>query len=105
MVRQGMGVICWEVCSEIIGSSVGGFKVCPAGIGFNSKADALKALEEITGWLEALRDHAGEFKLDHQVAVLGLLDEAAQPYVRKLQRDYFLCAAINKFQENRLWGA
>jgi len=69
------------------------------------KADAFKALEEITGWVEALDEHASEFRLDHQVAVLGLLDEAAQPHVRKLQRDYFSAQPLNKFQENRVWVA
>ena len=69
------------------------------------KTDALKALVEISSWIEALRDHADEFKLDHQVAILSLLDEAAQPHVRKLQHDYFTLQPLNKFQENRLWGA
>lgn len=69
------------------------------------KADALKVLVEITSWLEELRDHTDEFKLDHQVAILSLLDEAAQPHVRKLQRDFFTLQPLNKFQENRLWSA
>lgn len=69
------------------------------------KADALKALLELTSWVESLRDHADEFRMDHQVAVLRLLDEAAQPHVRKLLRDYFAVQALNKFQENRVWTA
>lgn len=69
------------------------------------KADALKALQEITSWLESLRDNANEFKLDHQVAVLRLLDEAAQLHVRKLMRDYFGMQPLSKFQENRTWAA
>lgn len=68
------------------------------------KADAFKALEEITGWIEELENRATEFRLDHQVAVLSLLDEAAQPYVRKLQRDYFTAQPLNKFQENLIWA-
>lgn len=67
------------------------------------KADALKALQELTSWVESLRDHEGEFKLDHQVAVLRLLDEAAQQHARKLLRDYFSLQPLGKFQENRTW--
>jgi len=69
------------------------------------KADSLKALVEISSWLEELNDDADQFKLDHQVAVLTLLDEAAQPHIRKLQREYFTLQPLNKFQENRLWAA
>ncbi|MEI7842109.1 MAG: hypothetical protein WCI39_03665 [Gallionellaceae bacterium] len=69
------------------------------------KADALKALQELTSWLESLRDHASEFRLDHHVTVLRMLDEAAQPHVRKLLRDYFALQPLNKFLENRIWVA
>lgn len=68
------------------------------------KSDAHKSLVEITEWVESLLDNT-EFKLDHQFAVLRMLDEAAQPYVRKLAREYFTQLALNKFQENRLWLA
>lgn len=66
------------------------------------KNDAFKSLAELTEWVESLSGHS-EFKMDHQFAVLRLLDEAAQPYVRKLVREYFTPFEINKFQENRLW--
>lgn len=66
--------------------------------------DAYKSLLELTEWMEALPDHT-DFKLDHQLAVLRMLDEAAQPYVRKLVREYFTPFEINQFQENRLWLA
>ena len=66
--------------------------------------DAFRSLAELTELIELLSEQA-EFKLDHQFAVLRLLDEAAQPYVRKLAREYFTPFEINKFQENRLWSA
>jgi hypothetical protein len=69
------------------------------------KADAIKALQELSGWVESLREHASEFKPEHGVAVLFVLDEAAQPHVRKLLRDYFSVQPLNKFQENRMWSA
>jgi len=66
------------------------------------KNDALKALQELTEWVESAREQA-EFRLDHQFAVLCLLDEAARPFERKLTRDYYAVAALSTFQENRLW--
>src|SRR3989338_7229 len=66
------------------------------------KNDAHKMLMELTDWIESVSDNT-DFKLDHQFAVLLLLDETAQPYVRKLARDYFAPQELNKFQENRLW--
>jgi hypothetical protein len=69
------------------------------------KSDAIKALQELSGWVESLREHASEFKPEHEVAVLLLLDEAAQPHVRKLLRDYFSVQPLNKYQGNRMWSA
>ena len=66
------------------------------------KNDAHKSLMELTELIEAVTEHA-EFKLDHQFAVLRLIDEAAQPYARKLVREYFTPFEKGKFQENRLW--
>lgn len=66
------------------------------------KNDALKTLQELTAWIEAAREQA-EFRLDHQFAVLRLLDEAAHPFERKLTRDYYTTTTLPPFQENRLW--
>lgn len=66
------------------------------------KSDAHKALMELTEWIESVAQR-GDFRLDHQFAVLRLLDETAQPYVRKLVREYFVPHELQKFQENRLW--
>lgn len=66
------------------------------------KNDAYKSLMELSEWIESVADNT-DFKLDHQFAVLRLLDETAQPYARKLARDYFAPQEPNKFQENRLW--
>jgi len=64
--------------------------------------DALKALQELTEWIESVREQA-EFRLDHQCAVLRLLDEAARPFERKLMREYYAVITLPTFQENRLW--
>ena len=66
------------------------------------KNDAHKSLMELTELIESVTRNT-EFKLDHQFAVLRMIDEAAQPYARKLAREYFTPFEINKFQENRLW--
>ena len=66
------------------------------------KDDAYKSLMELTDLIESVPEQT-DFKLDHQFAVLRLIDEAAQPYARKLIREYFTPFEINKFQENRLW--
>ncbi len=68
------------------------------------KNDPLKSLMELSEWIESVADNA-DFKLEHQFAVLCLLDEAARPHARKLARDYFTPQELNKFQENRLWLA
>lgn len=67
------------------------------------KTDSLKALQELSEWIESLREQANDFKLDHQWAVLRMFDQAAQSHVRKLLHDYFSLQTLSKFQENRLW--
>ena len=64
--------------------------------------DPLKALPEITDWIESVREQA-DFRVDQQFEVLNLLDEAARPYMRKLVHDYFSGRVLSKFQENRTW--
>lgn len=66
--------------------------------------DAHTSLTELTEWIESVPDNI-DFKLEHQFAVLRLFDEAAQPYARKLVREYFTPGDLNKFRENRLWSA
>ncbi|HLP98707.1 MAG TPA: hypothetical protein VK149_09705 [Sideroxyarcus sp.] len=67
------------------------------------KNDALNTVQELTDWIEAIVEQADGFRLDHELAVLRMFDEAAQPHVRKLLRDYFAVQPLSKFQENRLW--
>ena len=67
------------------------------------KNDALNAVQELTDWIESIVNMADDFRVDHEFAVLRMFDEAAQPHVRKLLRDYFAVQPLSKFQENRLW--
>jgi len=67
--------------------------------------DPVQVLQEIGHWIEALFDEDNSFRLDHQFAVMRMLDEAAQPYLRKVINAYFAVVPPLPFQENRLWGA
>lgn len=64
--------------------------------------DCVKALDELTHWLESLTDAEG-FKLDRLYEVLDLLDSAAKNHQRKLVHDYLAMPRQQKMQENRLW--
>ncbi len=66
--------------------------------------DAVKALLEITEWLESLTQTEG-FKLDRRFENIDLLDGAAKNPLRKLAQDYLSMPRQQKFHENRLWTA
>ncbi len=64
--------------------------------------DATKALEELSGWHESVSVAEG-FTPEARIQALFALDEAAQPRLRKLSRDYLAAARPSRFQENRMW--
>ena len=66
--------------------------------------DPVKALEELTHWMDSVAAAEG-FKPEVRVQLLLMLDDASQPRVRKLAKDYFGTARPSRFQENRLWTA
>jgi hypothetical protein len=66
--------------------------------------DAFKALDELTHWHESVRT-AVDFKPDHRTQLALMIDEAAQPHARKLQRDYLSTTRPSRFQEQRMWTA
>ncbi|HWI39251.1 MAG TPA: hypothetical protein VNU64_22570 [Burkholderiales bacterium] len=65
-------------------------------------ADDVKALEELAHWHESVSAAEG-FKLPERAGLLLAMDEAAQPRVRKLTREY--CGAVrpSRYQEHRVW--
>lgn len=65
-------------------------------------ADDVKALEELSHWLESVSTVDG-FKPPERAALLIAVDDAAQPRQRKLSREYAAAARPSKYQENRLW--
>ncbi|MEW6687995.1 MAG: hypothetical protein AB1452_02780, partial [Pseudomonadota bacterium] len=66
--------------------------------------DPFKALEELAHWLESASSAEG-FKPEARGQLLFMLDEAAQPRLRKLSGEYFAATRPSRFQENRLWTA
>jgi len=64
--------------------------------------DALKCADELTHWLESVMAEA-VFKPEYRAQLIQLLDETAQPQLRKLARDYLASPRLAKFQETRLW--
>lgn len=66
--------------------------------------DALKALGEITEWLESLNATPG-FRLERLFENIDLLDAAAKAHQRRVGQDYLATPRRQRFQENRLYGA
>ena len=65
--------------------------------------DYLKALDEITRWLESVNEAEG-FKLERLYEITELLDTAAKNHQRRLLHDYLGMSRQQKFQENKLWA-
>ena len=66
--------------------------------------DPPKALDELMHWMESVAAVEG-FKPEARIHLLMSLDDAAQPFARKLGKDYFAAGRPSRFQENRLWSA
>ena len=65
-----------------------------------------KALEEL-GHLHDSVSHAAGFKPDERAARVAMIDEAAQPRVKKIAREYFAAVrggGASKAQENVFWS-
>lgn len=66
--------------------------------------DHFKSLEELTHWMDSVGTAEG-FRPEARLPILLLIDEAAQPRLRKLAKDYLAAERPSRFQENRLWSA
>ena len=64
--------------------------------------NAFKAVDEIYGWFGSLQP-AGDLRVDQFFDVLRQLDDAAQPHIRRLSRDYLHAPRLSKSEERRLW--
>ena len=67
-------------------------------------ADPVKALDELTHWIESVRSEE-TFKPEHRAALVQILDEAAQGPIRKLSREYLSSSRLSKQREHQLWTA
>lgn len=65
--------------------------------------NAFKALDEVTGWLESLRNSTS-FPEDMLFDTVKQLEEAALPHVRRLTRDYLQAPRLSRTEENRMWN-
>ena len=61
-----------------------------------------KALDDIIGWLESLRD-AREFPEERLYEAVCRLDDVAQPHLKRLTRDYLHSARQSAAEGKRLW--
>jgi hypothetical protein len=64
-------------------------------------ADSFKAVDDILGWLESL-EAAADFPAASQFPVLARLDDAAQPHLRRLARNYLQTPRLSRAEELRL---
>lgn len=66
--------------------------------------NAFKAVDEVAGWLESLANAEG-FRVDQLFDVARQLDDAVQPHLKRLARDYFASPRLSRAEEKRLWSA
>ncbi|WP_153111646.1 hypothetical protein [Propionivibrio limicola] len=64
--------------------------------------NSFKAVDEIHGWLESLLAAEG-FRASQLFDVVRQLDEAAQPHLRRLARDYLQTGKQSKSEERQRW--
>src|SRR4051794_28324898 len=64
--------------------------------------DSVRALDEVTRWLESLVEAQG-FKADRLFEVIDTIDTAARNHNKKVAQDYLAMSRQQKFQENKLW--
>ncbi len=62
-----------------------------------------KAVDEVYGWLESLRQADG-FRNDQLLDVIRQLDEATQYHIRRLTRDYLQSPRLSRSEERRWWA-
>lgn len=61
-----------------------------------------KAVDEIAGWLDSLRQ-ADDIRVDQFFDVLRQLDDSVQHALRRLAKDYLHTPRLSKSEERRLW--
>ena len=64
--------------------------------------DTFRAIDEVVGWLESL-DGALEFPQDQLYEAVSRLDDAAQPHLKRLERNYLHTQNLSRTEEKRIW--
>jgi hypothetical protein len=64
--------------------------------------NTFRALDEVVGWLESMAN-AAVFPEDRLYEAVSRLDDAAQPHIRRLNRDYLHAPRLSRSEEKRLW--
>jgi hypothetical protein len=64
--------------------------------------DHVKALEELAQWHESVAA-TPDFRPEARIALLLMIDAAAQERVKKVTLEYLAPGRLSRFQENRLW--
>lgn len=67
------------------------------------KDNAFRALDEIVGWLESLQV-VHEFSAERLFEAARQLDEAAQPHLKRLTKEYLHNIRLARADEHRLWS-
>jgi len=67
------------------------------------RAKPHNGVEEVVNWLASLRD-AKDFGLAQYFEIVRQLDEAAQPHLLRLARDYLQSPGLPAQEEQRLWA-
>jgi hypothetical protein len=65
--------------------------------------NSLRALEEMTTWLDSISE-APDFKLRSRLEAVDLLDRSAKNHQFKLAPEYLEAPRLQKFYESRLWN-
>lgn len=65
--------------------------------------NAFKSLDEIAGWLESLAS-ADDIPAEKVYDIARQFEEAAQPHLKRLTREYLQVARLPKGDERRLWS-
>ncbi len=71
-------------------------------VGEIRRAPSVQAIEEVNSWLDSLK-FADKFPADRFFEIVNQLDNAAQPHLRRLKREYLTSSDSSKIEEERRW--
>lgn len=69
-----------------------------------SGGDIFRAIDEVGGWLESL-EGVREFPEDRLYEAVSSLDDAAQPHLKRLERNYLHTQNLSRTEAKRIWAS